>query len=92
MRSSHTDTGATEFREASYGDYHQINITGSKGVNEGKDIDGGRQGEWCLDHTVGSRGDLVRIAVDYLDWYSRVCEANLFVRAGAISETELRKE
>ena len=38
--STHTDTGTTEFREAGYGDHHQIDITGSGCVNEGKDIDG----------------------------------------------------
>ena len=35
-----TDTSAPEFCEACYGDPHQINVTGSNGVDEGEEVDG----------------------------------------------------
>ena len=80
MGSVHTDTCATKFCEASYGDPHQINVTGSDGVHEGEEVDGRRQSEWSLDQAIGSSGDLVCLAINYLDWNARVCEVNLWVR------------
>lgn len=77
MGSIHTDAGAAEFREASYCDPHQINVTGSDGVYEGEEVDGRRQSEWSLDQAIGSSGDLVRLAVNYLDWNTGVCEVDL---------------
>lgn len=38
--SVHTNTSSTELREAGYGELHQIDITDSSGIDEGKDVDG----------------------------------------------------
>ena len=82
MGSVHADAGATKFFEARYGDLHQVNVAGSDGVNEGEGVNGGNQGEWGLDQAIGSRGDLVRIAVNNLDRNTRVCEADLLAEVG----------
>lgn len=42
-----------------------------------------------MDEAVGSSGDLVSIAVNYSDWNSRICEADLSVGVGIINKVEL---
>lgn len=80
MGSVHADTSTTEFCEAGYGDLHQINVTGSIGVHEGEEVDGRTQSERGLDQAIRSSGDLVRLAINYLNWNARVREANLWER------------
>lgn len=42
MGSVDSDASTAEFREAGYGDSHQLDVTGSVGVHEAKEVDGRR--------------------------------------------------